>query len=161
VHQRQDLAVGALTSFVGAAGQFVFPLQAGRFAQALRAMPESTPEERRVKLASGERYLEKAAEQEAYGRSWKSQASSVAVNAGAGLATSLFFERPARDGLITFAIGQAVSELQFFTQPMKAVRDLATHQRQGNAASRASSSLARASWSFSLSASRISISRTF
>ena len=129
-HQRQDLAIGALTSFVGAAGQFVFPLQAGHFAKLLRTMPGGTPEERRAKLMAGEEYLEKAASQEAFGRSWKSQASSLAVNGSAGLATSLLFDRPAKDGLITFAIGQAVSELQFFTQPMKAVRDLATYRRQ-------------------------------
>ena len=155
-HQRQDLAIGALTSFVGAAGQFVFPLQAGRFARALRAMPGDTPDERRARLAAGEAYLAKAAEQEAFGRSWKSQASSLAVNAGAGLATSVLFDRPARDGLITFAIGQAVSELQYFSQPMKAVRDLAAYRRrQGGVPG------TPASWSLSFSASHVSISRVF
>ena len=158
-HQRQDFAVGAMTSFVGAAGQFVFPLEAGRFAKALRAMPGETPEQRRAKLASAESYLERAARQEAFGRSWKSQASSLAVNAGAGLATSLLFDRPARDGLITFAIGQAVSELQFFTQPMKAVRDLAAYRRQHPGSRQASR--AGAVWSVSLSASHVSVRRTF
>lgn len=160
-HQRQDLAIGALTSFVGAAGQFVFPLQAGHFAKVLRMMPGSTPEERRAKLMTGEEYLEKAAAQEAFGRSWKSQASSLAVNGGAGLATSLLFDRPAKDGLITFAIGQAVSELQFFTQPMKAARDFAAYRRQRGVLGKSSSSRARAAWSLSLSASHISISRIF
>jgi hypothetical protein len=160
-HQQQDLAIGALTSFVGAAGQFVFPLQAGRFARTLRTMPEGTADERRAKLAKGEAFLEKAAEQEAFGRSWKSQASSLAVNGGAGLATSLLFDRPARDGLITFAIGQAVSELQYFTQPLKAVRDLAAYRRQRGALGGTPLSRARPSWSFSLSASHFSASLVF
>jgi hypothetical protein len=160
-HQQQDLAIGALTSFVGAAGQFVFPLQAGRFAGTLRMMPEGTSDERRAKLTKGEAFLERAAEQEAFGRSWKSQASSLAVNGGAGLATSLLFDRPARDGLITFAIGQAVSELQYFTQPMKAVRDLAAYRRQRGSFAGAPSSRRRASWSLSLAASQISVSLVF
>jgi hypothetical protein len=83
------------------------------------------------------------------------------VNGAAGVATSLLFDRPAKDGLITFAIGQAVSELQFFTQPMKAVRDLAAYRRQRDVLGRASASRARAVWSLSLSASHVSISRAF
>ncbi len=160
-HQQQDLAIGALTSLVGAAGQFVFPLQAGRFARTLRMMPDGTPDQRRAKLTKGEAFLEKAAEQEAFGRSWKSQASSLAVNGGAGLATSLLFDRPARDGLITFAIGQAVSELQYFTQPMKAVRDLAAYRRQRGHFAGAPLSRARASWSLSLSTSHVGVSLVF
>jgi hypothetical protein len=159
-HQQQDLAIGALTSFVGAAGQFVFPLQAGRFARTLRTMPDGTPDQRRAKLTRGEAFLEKAAKQEAFGRSWKSQASSLAVNAGAGLATSLLFDRPAKDGLITFAIGQSVSELQYFTQPLKAVRDLTAYRHQGSLAG-ASAGRPPATWSLSVSASQISVSRVF
>ena len=67
--QRQDMLVGAVTTMLGAGGQIVFPLEAGRFAVRLRAMPADTPEARRVKLAAVEGYLRKAAAQESFGRS--------------------------------------------------------------------------------------------
>jgi hypothetical protein len=127
--QRQDMLVGSVTTAIGAAGQIVFPLEAGRFARQLRAMPATTPEQRQAKLASAESFLRQAAAQESFGRSWKSQLLATAVNLAAGLVIWLHYDRPATDGLVTFAVGQAIWEAQIFSQPMKAVRDL--HEYQG------------------------------
>lgn len=160
-HLRQDLGIGALTSFAGAAGQFVFPLHAGRYARSLRTTPGDTPEQRAAKAKVAEGYLEKAAAEEAFGRSWKSQASSLAVNGTAGLLTSLAFDRPARDGLVTFAIGQAISELQFFTQPRAAVRDLAAYRRQRTTLGRGDAAGAPPAWSISVSPLRFQVSYVF
>lgn len=128
--QRQDMLVGSVTTAIGAAGQIVFPLEAGRFARKLRAMPAATPEERRSKLASAESFLRQAAAQESFGRSWKSQALATAVNLAAGLVIWLHYDRPAQDGLVTFAVGQLIWEAQIFSQPMKAVRDLQEYDRR-------------------------------
>jgi hypothetical protein len=130
--QRQDMLVGAVTTALGAGGQIVFPLKAGRFAVRLRAMPADTPEARRVKLAAAEGYLRKAAAQESFGRSWKTQAMATAVNLAAGLTIWLHYDRPAKDGLVTFAIGQIISEVQIFTQPMRAVRDLKEYEQRSD-----------------------------
>jgi len=130
--QRQDMLVGAVTSAFGAAGVLIFPVQAGRFATRLRAMPDDTPEARRVKLAAAEGYLRKAAAQEELGRSFQSQVFATAVNLAGGLTIWLHYNRPAKDGLITFAIGQIISEVQIFSQPMKAVRDLAEYERRSD-----------------------------
>jgi hypothetical protein len=93
-------------------------------------MPGETPEQRRSKLASAESFLRQAAAQEVFGRSWKTQALATAVNLAAGLTIWLHYDRPARDGLVTFAIGQLISEAQIFSQPMRAVRDLREYDRR-------------------------------
>jgi hypothetical protein len=128
--QRQDMLVGSVTTALGAAGQIVFPLQAGRFASRLQAMPAATSEQRRSKLASAESFLRQAAAQESFGRSWKTQVLATALNLAAGLTIWLHYDRPASDGLVTFAIGQLIWEAQIFSQPMKAVRDLQEYDRR-------------------------------
>ena len=130
--QRQDMRVGSITTALGAAAQLVFPLEAGWFAARLRAVPGDTPEARRVKLASAESYLRKAAARESLGRSWKTQAMTTAVNLAAGLTIWLHYNRPARDGLVAFAIGQIISEAQIFSQPMRAVHALREYEQRSD-----------------------------
>jgi hypothetical protein len=50
------------------------------------------------------------------------------VNAAAGIVTAAAFHRPWTDGLVTFAAGEAVSLLNIFTQPRRAIRDLAGYE---------------------------------
>ncbi len=129
---KQDLLVGAVTTGLGAIGQLAYPLDAGRLAAQLRAMPDSTPEARQAKLAAAERFLRRSAAQEELGRSWRAHAISGAVNLAAGLVIWRHYDRPARDALLTFALGQLVSELQIFTQPTKAVRDLREYESRSD-----------------------------
>ena len=130
--QRQDMRVGSITTALGMGAQLVFPLEAGWFAARLRAIPGDSPEARQVKLATAESYLRKAAAQEALGRSWKAHALTAAVNLAAGLTIWRHYNRPAKDGLITFAIGQLISEAQIFSQPMRAVRDLREYEQRSD-----------------------------
>ena len=127
--ERQDTLVGYVTSSSGVIGQLVAPVEAGRLAARLRAMPGDTAEQRQTKLAAAESFLRRSAAQEALGRSWKMHVMTGAVNLGIGLFLWLRYDRPARDGLTVFAIGQLVSEVQIFTQPMKAVRDLREYEQ--------------------------------
>jgi len=130
--QKQDMRVGAATTALGAVGQVVFPLDAGRLTPQLRAMPADTPEARRAKLAVAESYLRRSAAQEELGRSWKAHLVSGAVNLAAGLVIWRHYHRPGGDGLATFAIGQLVSEIEIFTQPTKAVRDLREYEKRSD-----------------------------
>ena len=130
--QKQDTLVGYVTSSFGVIGQLVAPVEAGRLAVRLRAMPGDTPEARRAKLAAAESFLRRSAAQEEFGRSWKMHAITGAVNLGIGLFLWLRYDRPARDGLAMFALGQLVSEVQIFTQPTKAVRDLREYERRSD-----------------------------
>ncbi len=127
---RQDMLVGSITSALGAGAQVVFPLQAGRLAAQLRAMPQDTPEARRTKLASAQSFLRLSAAQEELGRSWKAHALAGAVNLAAGLVIWRHYDRPGRDGLLTFAIGQLVSEVQIYSQPTRAIRDLREYEQR-------------------------------
>jgi hypothetical protein len=129
---RQNMLVGAVTTALGAGGQVVFPLEAGRFAVRLRGMPVGTPEARRVKLDVAENFLREAAAQERFGRSWKTQAMAAGVNVAAGLWISLYYHRPASDGFVTFAVGQLFAEAQIYSQPMKAVRDLEEYEKRSD-----------------------------
>jgi hypothetical protein len=128
--ERQDTLVGYVTSAFGVIGQLVAPVEAGRLAAQLRAIPGQTPEERQAKLTAAESFLRRSAAQEAFGRSWKMHAITGAVNLGIGLFLWLRYDRPVRDGLVIFATGQLVSEVQIFTQPMKAVRDLREYEQR-------------------------------
>ncbi|MGD1148204.1 MAG: hypothetical protein ABR961_09665 [Thermoanaerobaculaceae bacterium] len=130
--ERQDTLVGYVTSSFGVIGQLVAPVEAGRLAAQLRAMAGDTPEARQAKLAAAESFLRQSAAQEAFGRSWRMHAITGAVNLGIGLFLSLRYDRPGRDGLAIFAIGELVSEVQIFTQPMKAVRDLLEYEHRSD-----------------------------
>jgi hypothetical protein len=129
---KQNMLVGAVTTALGAGGQIVFPLETGRFAVRLRGMPTDTPEARRLKLEAAEDSLRKAAAQETFGRSWKTQAMAAAVNVAAGLWISLYYHRPASDGFVTFAVGQLFAEAQIYSQPMRAVRDLGEYETRSD-----------------------------
>lgn len=126
--QKQDMRVGAATTALGAVGQLVFPLDAGRLARQLRDVPGDTPEARRAKLTFAEEALRRSAAQEKLGRSWQAHALSGAVNLAAGLVIWKHYDRPARDGLAMFAVGQLISEIQIFTQPTKAIRALEEYE---------------------------------
>jgi hypothetical protein len=159
-HQRDDMLIGAATSAIGAAGQIVFPLRDGRLAARLRKMPQSTTEERRATLVSAEQFLRRAAADEASGRSWRTQLISIAVNLSSGLIIWLHYDHSGRDGLITFGIGQLVSEAQFFSQPTRAVRNL-TEYRQRTDFSALSTRQRRPAWSLALSPGGLTIVRAF
>jgi hypothetical protein len=159
--ERQDMLVGGITSALGAAGQVVFPLRTGRYARALRAMPEATLDDRRAKLAAAESWLRDAAEEQRFGKSWKTRLLSLSVNATAGLVTSLVFDRPATDGLIVFGIGQVVSEVQMLTQPARAIRDLEAYVKGAGGDRLSADGRPNASWSVALGPSHVSVSRRF
>jgi hypothetical protein len=128
--QRQDMLVGAATTALGAVGQIALPMEAGRLPARLRGMADDTPEARRVKLVAAEEFLRRSAARETLGRSWQTHAIAGAVNLAAGLVIWRHYDRSASDGLLTFAVGQLVSEIQIFTQPTKAVRDLRTYEQR-------------------------------
>jgi hypothetical protein len=133
---RQDMIVGAATTFLGTANQFITPLRTGPRADRLSALPESTPEEIRHKLAEAEAMLEKVALTERFGRSWKAHTLTGAVNLTAGLVTWLGFKRSVWAGVGNFALNTMVTEVQIWTQPMrtlKAYREYCRKYQSGSA----------------------------
>jgi hypothetical protein len=120
---RQDLALGAATTALGAVGQLLMPMVPVYAPKRLALMPGDTPEERIQKLKKAEELFEASSAREKEGRSWKVHAVSGAINVSTGLVTWLGFDRTVQSGLIAFAINTAITEVQIFTQPTRAIRD--------------------------------------
>lgn len=120
---RQDMALGAATTFLGAIGQIMTPNVPGTALARISDIPESTPAERRAKLLEAESIFREAAFSERDGRSWKIHAITGAVNLGSGLIVWLCFKRSIWEGLGNFALNMAVTEIQIWTQPTRAIRD--------------------------------------
>ena len=125
----QDMLVGGVTTALGAAGMlWLDPFIPAFGPKEFRTMPESTPEELRAKLRQAEEVLRRCAQREIDGRGWRTHLLNIGVNAAAGIVTAVAFDRPWTDGLITFACGEAVSLLNIFSQPRRAVRDWHDYQ---------------------------------
>ena len=120
---KQDMAVGAATTFLGALGQIVTPMVPGYAPDRLKMIKGNTIEERRQKLIDAEELLKKSALREKSGRSWQTHAIATAVNAGSGLITWLRFKRDVWAGLENFALNSCITEAQIWTQPTRAMRD--------------------------------------
>jgi hypothetical protein len=124
----EDMLVGSATFALGVAGLLIDPFVPAYGPNRLRAMPEETPEERRLKLEKAEALLRECARRERDGRGWVTHLLNLGVNAAAGLVTVWAFDRPWSDGLLTFATGEAVSLLNIFSQPRRAMRDLNNYE---------------------------------
>jgi hypothetical protein len=120
----EDMLVGSVTCALGVGGLLIKPFAPAYGAKRLRLMPEGTPEERRVKLLKAEELLRECAQREREGQGWLTHLLNIGVNIAGGLVTVFAFDRPWSDGFITFVTNEAVSLLNIYTQPRRAVRDL-------------------------------------
>jgi hypothetical protein len=120
---RQDMALGAATTLVGAVGQLIMPMTPAKAPARLALVPSDTLEERIIKLNKAEELFEASAKREKDGRSWKMHAASSAINLSSGMITWLGFDRTIQSGLINFAINEVITETQIWTQPTRAIKD--------------------------------------
>jgi len=127
---RQDMALGAATSLIGAAGQLLMPMVPAYAPEKLSLIPGETPEQRLNKLKQAEEIFEASAKRELDGRSWKMHAADGIVNLGSGLVTWLGFKRTVWAGLGNFALNTAICEVQIFTQPTRAIKDYKKYREQ-------------------------------
>jgi hypothetical protein len=124
----EDMLVGGATTALGLGGLLIDPFVPAYGSNALKRLPEATPEERRTKLLRAEEILRRCAAREKNGRGLTTHLLNIGVNAAAGIVTAAAFHRPWTDGLLTFAAGEAVSLLTIFTQPRRAIRDLREYE---------------------------------
>ncbi len=129
-HTKQDMLVGAATSLLGLIGKVIDPFYPAYYPDRLRVMPRDTPEERKLKLESAEAMLLACSKRERSGWSWMNHALNFAVNAAAGLVTTFAFKRSWKDGLLTFALGMAISEVDIFSQPTRAMRNMKSYSKK-------------------------------
>jgi len=117
---RQDMVLGAATTFLGAVSTILTPL-----------LPDRKNMEAMMKIhndslsgpAYDEAMLKELARREKAGRSWKVHAAAGVVDLGSGLITWLGYKRTFRDGIINFAMNTVIAEAQIWSQPMRAIRD--------------------------------------
>jgi hypothetical protein len=120
---RQDMALGAATTILGAAGQFISPLIPDKKVKQFNLLPENTSDDQMKKLARAEDLLRDCIKREAESRNWQNHALTTAVNVGGGLITWLGFKRTFGAGFVNFAINEVVTETQIWTSPTFAKRN--------------------------------------
>jgi hypothetical protein len=140
---RQDMALGAATTLLGAAGQFISPLIPGNEPEKLMTLPENTNDERLKKMIFAEKLLNEVAKREKLARSWKNHALTGAVNLSAGLITWLGFKRTVWAGIGNFALNTVITEAQIWTQPTLAKRKYANYYRNYILSDKNSTSVSR------------------
>ncbi|MDM8003527.1 MAG: hypothetical protein QUS66_11595 [Bacteroidota bacterium] len=145
---RQDMVLGAATTFLGAMGQLITPV-----------LPENSDYPSYRDYTSGQKQLSEdqaaqllkaLAAREKEGRSWKTHAISGAVNLGSGLITWLGYKRTFMDGLENFALNTVITEAQIWTQPMKAARDYEKLTREAGPGGEPMTSRREGEWSWSI-----------
>lgn len=129
-NMRQDMALGAATTLLGVAGQFITPLIPGNEPEQLYLLPATTSAERLNKLPIAEKLLNDCAMREKLARSWKNHALTGAVNLGGGLITWLGFKRSVWAGIGYFALNTAITETQIWTQPTLAKRNYKKYHKK-------------------------------
>jgi len=120
---RQDMALGAATTFLGAVGQLLTPVlpKDASYGRPKGGYNGSGAEP--MSYEQSAELLKALALREKEGRSWKVHAVAGAVNLGSGLITWLGFKRTFLDGLGNFALNTVITEAQIWTQPTRAIRD--------------------------------------
>ncbi len=127
---RQDMALGGVTTLLGAGFQLLTPLNTGKDAQLIAQLPESNAQELSEKLRIAEALLSSNASKERAGRSWKIHALNGAVNLGSGLVTWLAYKRSVWDGVSNFLLNTVVTETQVWTQPTRLIKDYKNYNRK-------------------------------
>ncbi len=127
---RQDMTLGAATTLLGVAGQFVGQIHIGNETERLSMLKEGTNSERMQKMVIAEQLLEECARREQLARSWKNHALTGAVNLGGGLITWLGFKRNIGAGIGYFVLNTFVTEAQIWSQPTIAKRSYHKYRRK-------------------------------
>ncbi len=120
---RQDMILGAGTTFLGALGQLIMPLGPRDAFSDYPTVKEYVSGDHPMSPEETMELLKILSVREKEGRSWKTHAIAGAVNLSSGLITWLGFRRTVWDGLANFALNTAVTEAQIWTQPTRAIKN--------------------------------------
>lgn len=125
---RQDMALGAVTTLLGAAGQFISPFMPNKEFSQFSSLSENSDNDKLKKLAAAEKLLFQWSERERMALTWQNHILCTAVNIGGGLVTWLAFQdnsgkkRTIWDGVANFALNTVITETQIWVQPTLAKR---------------------------------------
>ena len=131
IRTKQDMALGGITTLLGAGLQLVTPLSISRRdLESLKQMPDSSLEDQIKKLIVAEELFKTIAKKEKAGRSWQIHALNEAVNLTSGLITWLAYKRTVWDGVSNFLLNSVITETQIWTQPTKTLKDYQNYCRK-------------------------------
>jgi hypothetical protein len=129
---RQDMVLGAATTFLGALGQLITPIVSKNANADYPSYRDYIAGEQPLSEEQAAELLKTLALREKEGRSWKTHAIAGVVNISSGLITWLGFKRTVWDGLANFALNTAVTEAQIWTQPTRAIKDYERYLRENH-----------------------------
>lgn len=145
---RQDMALGAATTFLGAMGQLITPVVSKD--SDYPSYREYASGEKSISAEQAATLLKALSVREKEGRSWKTHAIAGVVNLGSGLITWLGYNRSFMDGLENFALNTLITEAQIWTQPVKAVRDYEKYCQKTGPGAETMTSRRDGEWSWSI-----------
>jgi hypothetical protein len=119
---RQDMALGAATTLLGAAAQLLTPMLPSPN-DLINENTKDTHKARLQKLSNAEELLKASSLIEKSGKSWQIHAVTGVVNVSSGLITWLGFKRDVWAGVGNFALNTIITEAQIWTQPTRAMKD--------------------------------------
>jgi len=121
-------ATQSVVALIGIGDQYLFrPIPGLGGAQPIRTLPDTTPEERREKLAKAEAILRASAAREAERTGWSYHAGNAALNGLAGTVIGVFGDT--EDGIIAGSIGFLGGIAYAFTEPWGRQQDLREYER--------------------------------
>nr|MDJ0888394.1 hypothetical protein [Desulfobacterales bacterium] len=120
-------AVGAVKSAAALALMLLRPLPAVKGAAPIEAMPSGTPEQRVARLAAAEDLLETNALRARERKSWKRHSGAVAVQFVGSSAIAAIGDL--KDAAVSNLTGIAISQIHIWSQPRRAIDDLADYER--------------------------------
>lgn len=123
-------AVTGVQSAIGLAGLLIAPLDTAYGYDIINSMPDTTVEERFLKLRMAEELLFSAARRERVGSSWIAHFAGAALGITGGLLIWLAFDRPWHEGALNLLIMVVGAEARILTQPVTAVRHWDEYQRR-------------------------------
>jgi hypothetical protein len=127
---RQDMALGAATTFLGAIGQLIAPMGPRDAFSGYPTCKQYITGDHPLSVEESAELLKMLSVREKEGRSWKTHAIAGVVNLSSGLITWLGFKRTVWDGVANFALNTAVTEAQIWTQPTRAIKDYERYLRE-------------------------------
>jgi hypothetical protein len=119
--------VGVVKSVGGVAGIALAPLKTARGTHELDDVPDTTPDERLKRLVIAESLLRRNAHEADIRYSWKPHVISALLNIAGGVIIGVVGDWA--KGAQSAGIGLAVGELQIWTRPWQAKRDLREYRR--------------------------------
>jgi hypothetical protein len=126
--QTAEGVVGAVKSLGGVVGIAFTPFHAVKGAHELDGTPDVTPEERERRMLLAESLLRRNAHEADIRYTWKPHFFNALINLAAGGIVMAFGDW--QRGLQSAGLGIAVGEIQIWTQPWKAKRDLREYRLQ-------------------------------